>query len=131
MTNKNNPKNSNKYSTTLTLLFIAFLGASVALKKVPEIFLWIYLSLSFITFIIYAKDKRAARKATWRTPEQTLHLLALLGGWPGALVAQQLLRHKTQKKSFRILFWITLILNLSLFIFLISNDNYQLLKKHL
>lgn len=134
MTSINNSKNSNKYSTTLALLFIVGLGASVALEKVPKLFLWIYLSLSFLTFIVYAKDKRAARKGAWRTPEQTLHLLSIFGGWPGALIAQQTLRHKTQKKSFRIIFWFTLILNISLLILLSYDEsylNFKSLRKHL
>ena len=41
----------------------------------------------------------------WRTPESTLHLLELLGGWPGGLVAQQVFRHKTRKFSYQLTFW--------------------------
>jgi uncharacterized membrane protein YsdA (DUF1294 family)/cold shock CspA family protein len=59
-----------------------------------------YLSLSTVTFLFYAVDKSAAVSGRWRTPENTLHLLSLAGGWPGALLAQQLLRHKTSKESF-------------------------------
>lgn len=59
-----------------------------------------YLALSAVTFLAYALDKSAATSGRWRTAEQTLHLFSLLGGWPGALVAQQILRHKTSKQSF-------------------------------
>jgi uncharacterized membrane protein YsdA (DUF1294 family) len=46
-----------------------------------------------------------------RTPESTLHLLSVLGGWPGALVAQQMFRHKSRKLEFQIVFWLTVLLN--------------------
>ncbi|HBH72150.1 MAG TPA: hypothetical protein DDY43_01605 [Synechococcales bacterium UBA10510] len=40
-----------------------------------------------------------------------LHLLALLGGWPGGLIARHKLRHKTIKQPFRFIFWCTVVLN--------------------
>jgi uncharacterized membrane protein YsdA (DUF1294 family) len=64
---------------------------------------------------VYARDKAAAQAGRRRTPEATLHALALAGGWPGALAAQALLRHKTRKPRFRALFWITVVLNLAVF----------------
>lgn len=73
--------------------------------------LWLYLCLSAAAFVLYALDKTAARRRKRRIPERTLHLLALSGGWPGAWLAQQLLRHKTQKSSFRLLFWGTVLVN--------------------
>lgn len=72
-----------------------------------------YLALSLLTFVVYAIDKSKAKRGGWRIPEKTLHLLSLVGGWPGALLAQQLLRHKSSKTSFRIVFWLTLCLNLA------------------
>ncbi len=73
--------------------------------------LFAYVGLSVLTFAAYAFDKAAAKAGRWRTPEQTLHLLALAGGWPGALLAQQWLRHKTSKPRFIAIFWLTLALN--------------------
>lgn len=70
-----------------------------------------YMAMSLATFIVYAGDKRAARLQQWRVSEATLHGLALACGWPGALLAQQLLRHKSAKPGFRRLFWLTVILN--------------------
>jgi uncharacterized membrane protein YsdA (DUF1294 family) len=70
-----------------------------------------YLSLSLAAFMAYAFDKSAAAAGRWRTAEQTLHLIALAGGWPGALLAQQVLRHKTSKPGFVGVFWITVGLN--------------------
>ena len=69
-----------------------------------------YLVMSFVAFAAYAMDKRAAKRGAWRTPESTLHTLELLCGWPGAWLAQRLLRHKSVKTSFRIVFFIMVVL---------------------
>ena len=66
-----------------------------------------------VTFAAYAADKRAAKRGAWRTPESTLHTLELLCGWPGAWLAQRLLRHKSVKTSFRIVFFLMVVLNLA------------------
>ena len=71
----------------------------------------VYLVASIVAFMAYALDKSAAKQGRWRTPESTLHLLGLACGWPGALLAQQLLRHKTSKPSFVSAFWATVVLN--------------------
>lgn len=70
-----------------------------------------YGALSLITFITYAWDKRAAQRGDQRIPERHLHLLALAGGWPGAWLAQQSLRHKTRKAGFRAVFFLLAIAN--------------------
>jgi len=70
-----------------------------------------YLIASIVTFVAYRIDKAAAQANTRRTPELTLQLLALVGGWPGALVAQRVLHHKTRKLSFQVVFWICVVLN--------------------
>lgn len=75
-----------------------------------------YASLSILAFLAYAFDKSAAVSGRWRTAEQTLHLFALAGGWPGALVAQQVLRHKTSKQRFVYAFWLTVLINVSAFV---------------
>ena len=72
-----------------------------------------YIGMSLITFVTYAMDKAAARAGRRRTPEASLHLLAIACGWPGALLAQQWLRHKSAKQPFRAVFWLTVILNLA------------------
>lgn len=72
----------------------------------------VYIGLSLLAFLAYAVDKSAAIKGGWRTPEKTLHLLSVAGGWPGALLAQQLLRHKCSKPSFVAVFWITVATNI-------------------
>lgn len=70
-----------------------------------------YGCMSLLTYAVYALDKSAARRRRHRVPERTLHLLALFGGWPGALFAQQRLRHKSRKTVFLRLFWLTVLLN--------------------
>ena len=80
-----------------------------------EKFAWGYLILtgvmSAITFVAYGIDKRQAIREGRRISEKRLHQFALLGGWPGAIAGQKLFRHKTVKKSFRLVFWLTVIGN--------------------
>ncbi len=66
---------------------------------------------SLVAFVVYGWDKRRARTNGRRVPEKTLHLLALLGGWPGALAGQKAFRHKTQKTGFQIVFWLIVLLH--------------------
>ena len=80
----------------------------------------IYVVASVACFAAYGLDKRAASRGNWRTPEKTLLLLGLIGGWPGALLGMSVFRHKTQKQPFRTLFWITVILNIALFVLLVT-----------
>ena len=70
-----------------------------------------YLAASSAAFAAYAWDKRAARNGRERVAERTLHLLALIGGWPGALLAQRTLRHKSRKQPFRALCLATILVN--------------------
>ncbi len=100
--------------------FLAAVGTGVALAVVPGSVFIVYLIFSLITFIAYALDKMAARQRSWRTSETTLHLMALVGGWPGALLAQNRLRHKTRKQPFRAVFWTTVILNCAVYAWLLS-----------
>lgn len=73
-----------------------------------------YACASVVCFMAYAMDKRAARTNRRRTPEQTLLLLGLACGWPGAFLAQVVLRHKTAKRSFQMKFWCSVALNIAL-----------------
>lgn len=70
-----------------------------------------YIIISLTTLITYAIDKSAAEKGRWRIKESTLHILSLMGGWPGALYARRKLRHKTIKQPFRAIFWCTVALH--------------------
>ena len=67
--------------------------------------------VSVVAFLLYWGDKRKARSDAWRTPENVLHAVELAGGWPGALLAQQVFRHKTRKVSFQVVFWFVVLLH--------------------
>jgi uncharacterized membrane protein YsdA (DUF1294 family) len=70
-----------------------------------------YGGVSLVAFLLYWSDKRKARADAWRTPENVLHAVELAGGWPGALLAQQVFRHKTRKVSFQVVFWFIVLLH--------------------
>ena len=90
------------------------------LWKPPIWFAAVYGFASRFTFVAYAADKSSAQRGAWRTPESTLHALSVAGGWPGALLAQQFLRHKSTKAEFRSVFWGTVIINIAAFVALCS-----------
>lgn len=73
----------------------------------------LYVVASCLTFFAYAMDKTRAQDGGWRVSENTLHLLELMGGWPGALLAQQCLRHKTVKGPYRFTFWLIVAVHLA------------------
>jgi uncharacterized membrane protein YsdA (DUF1294 family)/cold shock CspA family protein len=96
----------------LALSFVALLMGVVLLAAYVSLIIAIlYLVLSLAAFLAYALDKSAAESGRRRTPESTLHFFGLAGGWPGALLAQQLLRHKSSKRAFQATFWLTVMLN--------------------
>lgn len=99
------------FSLIFTVCFLFFVVTAAFSGRLPIVILGLYLVASVVTFSAYAFDKSAALRNQWRTKEYTLHLFALLGGWPGALTAQRLLRHKSTKASFQKIFWITVVLN--------------------
>ena len=115
------------FKTWLTFFFFVFLGIAVIRLNLSFYILAIYFGLSLLTFFIYAGDKSAAEARRWRTSENTLHLFALLGGWPGALLAQNWLRHKSKKTSFQAMFWLTVILNCSALYFILKNGDALIL----
>jgi uncharacterized membrane protein YsdA (DUF1294 family) len=91
-------------------LFAALIGLTVARKlhmAVPVA----YLLMSILTFLAYGSDKSSAEQDLRRTPEATLHYMALFGGWPGAWIAQRVFRHKSKKTDFQNTFWLTVIVN--------------------
>lgn len=98
---------------------IVYLVVSI-LWRPPLVLATVYAGASVVTFFAYAFDKSAAQRGAWRTSEGTLHLLALAGGWPGALIAQQWLRHKSSKVEFRAVFWVTVVMNVAGFVVLAS-----------
>lgn len=97
--------------TLFAACFLAFVAGAVFADWIPYTVLALYVIASIIAFVAYATDKSAALRKQCRIKESTLHLFALIGGWPGALVAQRVLRHKSSKASFQAAFWGTVVLN--------------------
>ncbi|HEX8404973.1 MAG TPA: DUF1294 domain-containing protein [Duganella sp.] len=91
-------------------------GAQLLPHVLPLLLLWLasaYGVASVVCFIVYAADKSAAVQHRRRVPERTLLLLGLACGWPGGLLAQRRLRHKTAKTSFQIAFWCSAVVNVA------------------
>lgn len=105
------PRKSNSFGTSFAILFCIFIAMLALIGRLPLQLVSLYLIASIVTFIMYALDKSAAQSNRWRTKESTLHLLGLIGGWPGALLAQRKLRHKSKKEDFQTIFWITVFVN--------------------
>jgi uncharacterized membrane protein YsdA (DUF1294 family)/cold shock CspA family protein len=103
---------ANTVSLVVALFFIVAVAITVLAGRLPFPVLLLYLGASGVTFLVYAVDKAAARHDRWRTRESTLHILSVVGGWPGALAAQRLLRHKSAKESFKSAFWATVAINI-------------------
>jgi uncharacterized membrane protein YsdA (DUF1294 family)/cold shock CspA family protein len=104
-------KKSNTAAMLFAVLFLVAVAVSTMTGNFPNYLLVGYVALSLVTFFAYAFDKSAAQRGAWRTSEGTLLFLGLAGGWPGALIAQETLRHKSKKTSFRTVFWITVLMN--------------------
>ena len=68
--------------------------------------------INLATILLYGYDKAIAGGTRRRVPENVLHLAAIAGGSPGALLAQVLFRHKTVKASFRRVFWLIVVFQL-------------------
>lgn len=118
---RSEPSGHSNIPLWLAGLFLVFVSGSALAGKLPLSVPGFYLATSIVAFAAYALDKSAARNDRRRTQESTLHLFALIGGWPGALAAQRLLRHKTRKASFQLVFWITVTLNCGVLGWLLSS----------
>ena len=106
----------------LAAFWILLLCIATVAKQLPWQFALAVVVLSAITYGFYSGDKHAAESGRQRTPENTLHVLALIGGWPGAAIAQQRLRHKTAKQSFRSVYWLTVFVNCVIVIWLFASE---------
>ncbi len=101
--------------TVVTLLLLLLLP-SLALYRLSEGVDWRLLAggvtlVSLSTWFLYRSDKRKAQAGAWRTPESTLHLAGLIGGWAAAFLAQRRFRHKIAKKRFQIFYWAIVFLH--------------------
>jgi uncharacterized membrane protein YsdA (DUF1294 family) len=117
--------------TAMYLLFfgsVIFLVASYSLGYTPLLLPYLYLFISLITYTVYYIDKAAAINGDWRISEKTLHFWSLLCGWPGAIIAQEQLRHKTKKADFRRVFWLTISLNAGVLAWFHTKDGMLLVR---
>jgi uncharacterized membrane protein YsdA (DUF1294 family) len=92
-------------------LFVLLVVAATLAGRLPQAVIRTYGVVSILTFLVYWYDKSAARNGQWRTKESSLLFLGLAGGWPGAVIAQRLLRHKSGKRTFQVAFWGTVVMN--------------------
>jgi len=99
------------------LSFLSFLIFSFMTGRLPFSILILYVIMGSITYAAYSSDKSKAITKEYRISEKLLHILSLMGGWMGAMLAQQRFRHKTQKSSFQVLFWITVLCNIAVVIY--------------
>lgn len=109
-------------------VFTTLIAALTGFGKLPLEILFIYITVSGISFLAFAFDKAAAMNNRWRTRENTLHVLSLLGGWPGALIAQNMFRHKTKKDEFQAVFWSTVAANCGMLFWFTSENGSKFLQ---
>ena len=111
---------SNLLSYLPIVLFVVIYTTVEILWHPPYWVLFVYLGTSLICILIYSVDKSAAAQGRWRVSESALLLLGLAGGWPGAILAQRLLHHKTKKRSFQSAFAGSVVVNILAFVVLSS-----------
>ncbi|MCP3931941.1 MAG: DUF1294 domain-containing protein [Bacteroidetes bacterium] len=116
------------FSLLLFSMFSFVLFYLLKLKLIPIELVCLYAIMNVVAFLMYAKDKNAAEWGKWRTSESTLHTLSLLGGWPGAKIAQSFLRHKSKKMSFRVTYWVTVTVNCGTLYWLVTPKGSMWLK---
>ncbi|MGI9874001.1 DUF1294 domain-containing protein [Vibrio chagasii] len=107
-------------SIQIAITYLVLVAVSALFAESSKALLAWYLVIGVVTFFVYAKDKRAAIHGNWRVPEKTLHIFSVAGGWLGALIAQDKLRHKTQKQPFRAIYWLTVVINVAAFVWTLT-----------
>ena len=113
------------FGPTFALLFTAALLGAIFAERLSMTVLAAYALMSGVAFIAYGLDKSAATAGRQRTPETTLHLFGLLCGWPGALLAQRVFRHKSRKREFQNAFWGTVVVNVAVLMMLSSDTGNE------
>jgi uncharacterized membrane protein YsdA (DUF1294 family)/cold shock CspA family protein len=112
----NSRKSDNSTSFSFIFLAFVFIFTAFVLERtltghLPLFYIFIFFGANLVVFLYYYQDKISAVKHSWRTPENTLHWLSLLGGWGGAYIAQKLFKHKHKKMSFMFTYKFTVIFN--------------------
>lgn len=106
------------FSITALFLFSVMIFTKLPAEK-AAIILVNYFLISTVTFKAYKIDRTFLLEHIGSLPESTLHFLSLLGGWPGAMLAQEILQHKIHDRGFKTLFWLTIFINIGLLAYLI------------
>lgn len=106
--------------TSLWLLgaLLVVCAALFSEKYRPEIYQIVYMGATLVmsgaTFFLFSLDKlKARRESGSRISEKTLLIFCAICGWPGGVLAQILVRHKSSKIPFRI--WLWFIMSVHLF----------------
>jgi len=115
--------------TTIGIVILLALVLGWLVGKIPVVVALAYSVMSVAAIMLYGIDKSAARNDRQRTPENTLHLVGLIAGWPGALIAQDLFRHKSRKTQFQAVFWTTVVLNCAGLAWLLASGNADVLDR--
>lgn len=110
----NKPTSQRKRNIIILSIFFGALALFTLSGRLPFIVPIVYGAVSLLTILFYGIDKSAAKKEKRRVSEAKLHLLSLVGGWPGALLAQQIFKHKRSKSAFMRVYWVTVLVNLIL-----------------
>ncbi|KHT58700.1 DNA-binding protein [Alteromonas macleodii] len=110
----NKPTSQRKRNVIVLSIFSGALALLTLSGRLPFIIPIVYGAVSLLTMLLYGIDKSTAKKEKRRVSEAKLHILSLLGGWPGALLAQQIFKHKRSKSSFMRVYWVTVLVNLIL-----------------
>lgn len=114
---------SRSISLYIGMIFLIALTTSFLAGLVPFKLLALYLVMSCVSFLAYAIDKSKAERGNYRTQESTLHAFAVLGGWPGSAFGQYAFRHKTQKAAFKRVFWVSVIVNVLILTWLLTESS--------
>lgn len=111
---------SSRLSYSVVLVWLLLMLAYTLIWGSPK-WMWPgYALMSVLTFALYNQDKWAAKHGHWRIAEKTLQTMALLGGWPGAVLGQQWLRHKSSKTEFQLQFWFWVLLHMAVMLWVLS-----------
>lgn len=125
---KRHTKNTIKeYNVLLAVIFLIIVLFCYFFGKIPFEVFGLYIVASLVAYLMYFMDKRAAKRRSDRVSEQTLLIIGIIGGWPGAIIGQQLHRHKSKKVSFRRAFWFTVLINIAAFICLLYALGHDLI----
>ena len=101
------------FAIVLSMIYLLTLAVLSYYQHLSTKLLIVLLAINIINFAIYAIDKYRAKKGYWRIKETTLHFISLIGGWPGAAVAQRWLKHKNRKVAFQRSYWLTIVVNIA------------------